>query len=508
MKGILTVYLFFFLAGISMAQEVQTVRTVTIDLSKEYQEIDNFGASDCWSMQKIGAWSEENKTLIADLLFSKEKGIGLTCWRFNLGGGVNRERIPHPWRTVETFEVAEGQYDWTRQANERWFLRAAKERGVPCFVAFVNSPPSRMTRSGFTNCEDDGASTNLKPGYEGQYARYLADILKHFRDNPDESERIAFDWISPVNEPQWEWIRKWQEGCRYSNDDIKAVMKALGEELKAAGLQTGILVPESGNMGDMWKEREWLGKKYGEKYGDYLAEFCSDPEVNSMMGNVICGHSYGNDLIGRALVPMREKLRESLSKYPDWKHWQTEYCVMQGPYNKGGNGRDLGITTALNVARVIHCDLAIGNNSAWHWWTAVSREDYKDGLVYTDHRNPEDPESVIPSKTLWALGHYSRFIRPGARRVGLKGADDIEGLLGSAYLHPETGQLTVVLLNCSESDISVSMSLQGTESSDRMLTPYVTSDTAGEDMKHTKPVSIGTPFNMKAKSIVSMVAVP
>jgi len=66
---------------------------------------------------------------------------------------------------------------------ERWFLAAAKERGVEQFLAFVNSPPGRMTLDGLTNMGSNRtAPSNLKPGYEGQYAKYLADILLHFRD--------------------------------------------------------------------------------------------------------------------------------------------------------------------------------------------------------------------------------------------------------------------------------------------------------------------------------------
>src|SRR4051794_13504955 len=96
-----------------------------IDLDREHQLIENFGASDAWSMQKLGTWSLENRNRVADLLFSPEKGIGLSCWRFNIGGGINPQ-ITNPWRTAETFEVSEGHYDWTRQAGERWFLGAAK----------------------------------------------------------------------------------------------------------------------------------------------------------------------------------------------------------------------------------------------------------------------------------------------------------------------------------------------------------------------------------------------
>src|SRR3990172_9393735 len=139
---------------------------VKMDLGKEYQTIDNFAASDCWSMQKIGAWALPQKERVADLLFSVDKGIGLSAWRFNIGGGMN-PYINHSWRTVETFEVEQGVYDWSRQEEERWFLQAAKERGVDQLIAFVNIPPRRMTRNGRTHCSDGLGSTNLKDGLEG-----------------------------------------------------------------------------------------------------------------------------------------------------------------------------------------------------------------------------------------------------------------------------------------------------------------------------------------------------
>src|SRR6056297_2765252 len=80
-------------------------KIIYIDLSTQYQTIQNFGASDCWSFQKIGKWKEENREKVADLLFSKEEGIGLSAWRFNIGAGVDTNRISDPWRTAETFEV-------------------------------------------------------------------------------------------------------------------------------------------------------------------------------------------------------------------------------------------------------------------------------------------------------------------------------------------------------------------------------------------------------------------
>jgi len=481
-------------------------RHVTVEFGVEHQVIDNFGASDCWRMQKIGAWSDESKNRIADLLFSPTEGIGLSCWRFNLGGGLDYEHMgADSWRTVETFEVDEGKYDWTRQAKERWFLGAATARGVAQFVAFCNSPPGRMTRNGRTFCTDKEGSTNLKEGYEGQFARYLGDVLQFFHENPDESQRIDFDWVSPINEPQWPWIGGGQEGCRASNRDIKTIVLALHKELRQRGLKTNILVPESGSIYGMRAGHRECLRWYGEKYGDYLDEFCGDPAVNDKLGNVICSHSYGFDKVPELLVPQRLKFREKLDEYPGWRYWMTEYCVMQGPENQGGGGRDLTMKTALDVARVIHYDLTVCNASAWQWWTAVSAADYKDGLIYTDYHKEGDPETIYPAKLLWAFGNYSRFIRPGAKRVELQGADDVYGLLGSAYKSAAGDEIAIVFINMAETEARVSLKIEGLPKGKAVnfLTPHVTSEK--DDLRAYPPVVPGADYVVPGRSAVTLI---
>ena len=103
--------------------------THVVDLGRHYQVIDHFGASDCWTTRILGAWSRESREKIADLLFSPE-GIGLSLWRFNLGAGLQPDRIKDPLRTTESFETARRKYDWSRMKTERAMLLAAKARGA------------------------------------------------------------------------------------------------------------------------------------------------------------------------------------------------------------------------------------------------------------------------------------------------------------------------------------------------------------------------------------------
>lgn len=69
-----------------------------VNTSIRHQTIDNFSASDGWSMQFIGLWPDAKQNKMADWLFSTEmdasgkpKGIGLSLWRFNIGAGSSEQ---------------------------------------------------------------------------------------------------------------------------------------------------------------------------------------------------------------------------------------------------------------------------------------------------------------------------------------------------------------------------------------------------------------------------------
>ncbi len=492
-------------AGLAAGEARADVVRDKIDLDREYQVIENFGASDAWSFQKLGTWSIENRNRIADLLFSQQNGIGLSCWRFNIGGGVNPQ-ITNPWRTVETFEISEGQYDWSRQAGERWFLGAAKARGVPQFLAFVNSPPGRMTRNGLTFCDKDENTTNLKRGFEAQYARYLVDIVEHFRTNAEEGERIEFAYVSPVNEPQWDWSGHSQEGNRASNDDIKRILQALAAELDRRKCPTQIAALESGSLPDMWRLNAKATAKWKANYGDYIDSFADDIEMRPLLSGRISYHDYGSDRVKGELMENRTKLGEKIRAHPGWQLWMSEYCILTGSEGRGGNGRDLGMDTALDVARIIHLDLTIPGVSAWQWWTAVSGVDYKDGLIYTDWEKAGDAETIYPARLLWVLGNYSRFVRPGMRRVDMAVAgQDFRGFMGSAYKDEGARKVVAVYVNMSTvaQTRQIEFDLGGRPRQVQSVSCYVTSDTAGDELRKAAATLDRIP--VPARSVVTAI---
>ncbi|WP_166461209.1 glycoside hydrolase [Flavicella sediminum] len=408
----------------SNAQEFK----VKLDKSKLYQTIEGFGASDAWRCEFVGKnWPEKKKEKIAELLFSKAldtngnpKGIGLSLWRFYIGAGTAEQKeesgIKNEWRRVEAFVNKEGIYNWTKQVGQQWFLNKASKYGVNRFLAFSISAPVQWTKNGkgFNGDNKDG-EINLKREYFEDYSQFMIEFLNHFKD-----EGILFDYVSPINEPQWDWERASQEGTPATNDNILKIIDILDRKIQENNLSTKVVVAEAADL-------RWLYSDFGKpERGNQIDYFFDKKDSFKNLKSTISGHSYFTTWPLDSLISIRKKLNKKLKKH-DLEYWQSEFCILDRSDDIGGGyKRDLGINTALYVARVIHADLTLANASSWQWWTAITRADYKDGLIYIDTGNESDlynQESLKydgvarESKLLWALGNYSRFVKPGMRRI-------------------------------------------------------------------------------------------
>jgi O-glycosyl hydrolase len=473
------------------------MRTLRPLLDRPRQTIDNFAASDSWTVEPLIHWPESKRKEIARLLFDRTRGIGLSGWRHNLGGGLSHETISNPLRTADTYDAGEGKFDFSRCPGQRWMLEAAKNHGVERFVAYSITPPRRMTRSGFTTGNDGDGSTNLRDGEEGAYARYLAGVVEHFR-----GQGYPFTHLSPINEPDYEWNAGSQEGSRASNKDIVRITQAISDELRRRNLPVRVLTPEASSPQRGYELNAGMEKKYGAPYGAYAAMLHQDPAWRKSVNPVFAYHSYWADSL-QSMHPTRVRLKQELDKAPGTEAWMTEYCQMSGPRGEGGWGRDIGMTLALNLARLIHLDLTVVEASAWQWWLGVSDSDYKDGLVYVD--DLERPEgSIFASKALWALGNFSRFVRPGFRRIEVEGAfEDIGGVLPTAFQDPRSGRLVIVFVNTEPQSAEIMLELEGQWKTGA----YITSDRAGHDLA-PHPSRLGKPLALPSRSVVTLVLDP
>ena len=76
------------------------VLTVSVDDKQVFQTVESIGASGSWWSQDIGGWEEaetsslSKREYIAELLFDQTDGIGLSSYRYNLGGGSTLQNSP------------------------------------------------------------------------------------------------------------------------------------------------------------------------------------------------------------------------------------------------------------------------------------------------------------------------------------------------------------------------------------------------------------------------------
>lgn len=477
--------------------------------------ISHFGASDCWAVQYCGLWPEEKKNAMADLLFStkvnadgKPLGIGLSLWRFNIGAGSadqgKESRISDIYRRTECFLNADGSIDTSKQKGQRWFLRAAKERGVNQFLAFSNSPPVYLTENGLATNIDrprDGNINLPEKNYE-KWAEFLSDFISGIA----VQDGIRINYLSPFNEPEWNWDGTSQEGTPASVSNIASMVRLLDEKFSEKKLDTQIIVSESGHFKYMLES----GTDHPHCDNEIAALF--SPESRYFIGNLkhvpklMAGHSYWTTSPVNVMQQTRKKLRSALDKY-SLGFWQSEVCIMGNDREiGGGGGRDLGMKTALYVARLIHNDLCLANANAWHWWLAVSPYNYKDGLIYITAGENLLDGSFTDSKLLWTMGHFSRFIRPGAVRVAVNSEADVNdatGLMLSAYVHDKNRTLTLVAINYDGSEKNVSIKMNGFDAT--VFEPFVTSEESGHDLKPLSKVRVGDTFSIPARSVVTFV---
>ncbi len=483
---------------------------VTITPEVEYQTIHNFGASDAWTTQFVGNWPLEKKSAIADLLFGLEfdasgspKGIGLTAWRFNIGGGSAEQgdlsSIKDPWRRAEGFLQNDLSYNWKSQSGQQWFLSAAKEHGVKDFIGFVNSPPVQLTKSKKAFPSDAKSSNLAKENYKA-YAVFLAEVVKNIKSNLN----VEFKYISPFNEPQWDWIKGNQEGSPWNNDELAEATKVIAKVFKKENITAKLELSEAGSIDYLTSEK----KRFNNRSNQIEAFF--NPKSSTYVGNLdavaskFAGHSYFTTWEITKLKRQREKIAEKLQEYPNLEYWMTEYCVLENNEEIRGKGKGLGMKTALYVSRIIHSDLTISNASAWHWWIALSAYNYKDGLIYVDKKS--DDGEFEDSKLLWALGNYARFVRPEAKRIKVdyKDLNSVEnlknGLLISAYKNIDNS-IVVVVVNQGEDEKPIDLQIDGV-SNFKTLKMYTTNATL--DLKNIE-ITKNKRLKISGKSVNTLI---
>lgn len=417
---------------VSRASAASVDYTATINPHNVLVErFDGWGTSLCWWANVLGRAT--NRADYADLAFKK---LQLNIVRYNIGGGENpaisnsmeiRARLPG-------FEPRPGVWDWSADANQRWFLRAAVARGANRVEAFANSPPYWMTVSGSVTGATNGAADNLRVECEGMFADYLATVVS----NLTVLDGVKFNLVTPMNEPGADWWHYGgrQEGTHMSHEQQARMINLLRLALARRGLEIGIVASEDND--------EQSTVKAVKSYA---------PPPQKLL-SLIATHTYGaNNPAGV------RRLAAALGR----PLWVTEY----------GDGEASG----LMMARRIRDDIAQTHAAAWIYWQ-FAEPDSQWGLVGY-HWGEPSPKITI-NKKFYVLAQFSCFIRPGFQILD---AGDKNSL--AAY-DAASHRLVLVTVNDSEHPLTAAFNLDLFRAPSAPVACYRTSDR--ENMQAVDPV--------------------
>lgn len=273
------------------------------------------------------------------------------------------------------------------------------------------SPPAYMKDS----AERTGGG-KLRPEYRGRWARYMCRYALEYR-----RRGYGVFAMSVQNEPNA--VQSW-ESCRYTPDEERDFLLGfLAPELRRQGLGNVVLT--------IWDHNK-------ERLFDRVDAICSDPEANACAG-AAGFHWYGGDHF--------DALRLVRRKYPDKLLMFTEGCI---EYSKGSHGAQTA--NAERYAREILHSFNAGLNAFFDWNVLLDmsggpnhKGNYCDAPIMADIVAGELKYNLSYSY----IRHFSRYIRPGAVRIGTTCYDNDLGFC--AALNPD-GSIAAVALNTSDEE--------------------------------------------------------
>jgi glucuronoarabinoxylan endo-1,4-beta-xylanase len=259
-----------------------------------------------------------------------------------------------------------------------------------------------------------------------------ADVLASFATSA-KSNGVIVSAISAQNEPDYNTNGAY-DMCLYSAAQMTSFLEVLGPKLSALSPPVKVIAPESNVWSDLWGG--------ANHYGTAILD---DPTALSDVA-IFATHDYAYSPVA-APAGVTKPI------------WETEVSSFT-PF-------DPSIENAVTVAKWIHDGIVEGNVVAWHYWWLVNQNADNEGLI-----GQKGDGSL--TKRVYAMGNFSRFIRPGWVRLKTNGS--VSGLLLSAYKDTSTGAFAIVAVNTSDHTVTASFGIAGPAFSS--VSPYVTSGTA------------------------------
>ena len=387
-----------------------------IDDKVRDQEIVGFGASfletGAISLNSLNA--EQQETLLR-ALFDPEKGAGFTAMKADIAASDEMPAGPFYSYDDHPGDVGMKLFSIQRDLGPNGlvpFIKRAHRYGKFVIQATMDYPPDWMLF-------DVNKNQDVNPKYFDALALYYLRYLQEY-----EKQGIFIDYLSLFNEPLIY--------TKIPAGKIRDLLKDhVGPLLAKEGVKTKIQPCEYNTRARAFK---------------YWPVILDDPQARKYAAAILYhGYDYKD----------YDKIAALHKRYPDLPLWMTEVCHAYEagtPKSMVLPNRDYADGDFWGTQ--IFKDLEAGA-SAWIYWNMILDEKGGPWLISPVHGDPDPnvqhPVVIVDQQKkettytglYYYLAHFSKFVRPGAVRVGTAGA--VNGVRCLAFQSKDGGMVAEVM---------------------------------------------------------------
>ncbi|HET7534971.1 MAG TPA: glycoside hydrolase family 30 protein [Candidatus Didemnitutus sp.] len=398
-----------------------TAAKLVCDPAQRFQEMIGFGGalteSSAWALAQV---SPEKRAEVLHRYFDPKDGLGYTLARTHINSCDFSLNMWELDATVGDYDL----HDFSLAPMRKWLMPllhdAIKASGGNLrILASPWSPPSWMKSN---NRMDDGGS--LRAVYAPAWANYFVKFVEAMK----REENISIWALTVQNEPQ---AKQTWESCLYSPEEERNFVRDhLGPALEKAGLSQVKLFSLDHN-------RDLMEGFATAELGDpATAKYLTGIAIHWYVSDDFAASSRVHDKFPGKPIIFTEGCCEGGKSIGSWEHGEHYAHQMIGDFqNWVCNFMDWNIVL----------DERGGPNHVGN---------FCDAPVIIDTKTKE----VRYGPSFYYLGHFSRYVKPGAHRIATTGGP--AGLESVAFVNPDNS-LAVVVLNRTDAALPLTLVVGG-----------------------------------------------